>query len=207
MRAYCALTGTLSTKALLIGAGWRWLVTPQNCRKNMRDYALDNGAWGSYQQKRPFDAEAFEKAVTAYGAEADFIVLPDIVMGGARSLALSVSYVGRLSTVNQQLLIPVQNGMALADIAPLLNQRIGIFLGGDTEWKLETGHAWGKLAYTANCYYHVGRVNTARRILWCSSIGADSFDGSSVARFPSTLTLLENARKQPSVFRKNKIPS
>jgi len=49
-------------------------------------------------------------------------------------------------------------------------------------------------------YFHVGRVNTARRIRLCAEAGADSFDGTSVSRYAQTLPLLESARQQPSLL-------
>jgi hypothetical protein len=49
-------------------------------------------------------------------------------------------------------------------------------------------------------HYHVGRVNTARRIRLCAEAGADSFDGTSVTMFSCTLPLLESARRQPSLL-------
>ena len=76
-----------------------------------------------------------------------------------------------------------------------LNPSVGIFLGGSTEWKLQTMEAWGILARRRNCYFHVGRVNSARRIAMCAAASASSFDGTSVARFANTLPRLDGALK------------
>jgi hypothetical protein len=43
-------------------------------------------------------------------------------------------------------------------------------------------------------------VNTMKRIHLCGLAGAHSFDGTSVTKFPSTINLLNNARKQLSLW-------
>lgn len=116
-----------------------------------------------------------------------------------RSLELSESWLPRLIDA-RLVLIPVQDGLTASDVRPLLGNRVGIFLGGSTEWKLATMREWGELAREVGCYYHVARVNTRRRIEMCSEAGATSFDGSSASRFAASLPRLERARCQPSLF-------
>lgn len=203
MQAYCAHTSTKSTQEMVKALKWRWFATPTHAQPNMTDYALDNGAWACHQADKPFDKKAFDKAILKYGDKADFIVLPDIVMGGLKSLALSLQYLERMTQFSK-LLIPVQNGMQAEDVAPYLSEKVGIFLGGDTEWKLSSGPVWGELAMQKKCHYHIGRVNTARRIHWCMDVNADSFDESSIPQFPSTIFELEAARQRPSMLRKKK---
>ena len=94
------------------------------------------------------------------------------------------------------MLIPVQNGMTAADIRPLVNDRVGIFVGGDTDWKISTLPVWGRLAAETGCYLHVGRVNTRRRIKLCATCGVDSFDGTSVSRFAVTIHHLDAEVRQ-----------
>lgn len=202
MIAYASRTGTASTVAALAAAGWGWMVGPLDMggpiRAGMR-YALDNGAWPAFSQGRQWDQEAFEKAVDRYGAGADFIVIPDVVAGGAASLALSLEWLPRLARrgdiADVRLLIAVQNGISHSDVAGLLSDRVGIFVGGDTEWKLKTMIGWGQLARRQGAYVHIGRVNTARRIRLAAAAGANSFDGTSAILFPKTLPALEAARK------------
>lgn len=163
-------------------------------------YALDNGAWTSFQQGENFDAKAFEIAIEKLGAGADFIVVPDIVCGGLASLTFSrrwwdkLHYYPHLSAT--PLLIAVQNGMTPRDIAPLLSKRTGVFVGGTTNWKVHTMARWASLARSRGAICHVGRVNTAKRIHVCEAAGVDSFDGSSASRFAVTLPPLELARQQ-----------
>lgn len=200
MIAYASRTGTRRNLAALRDAGWRILVSARGVLRNEGfRYALDNGAWTAFTQGEPFDVAAFEKALDLMGAEADWVASPDIVGGGMRSLELSESWLPRLIDA-RLVLIPVQDGMTASDVRPLLGNRVGIFLGGSTEWKLATMREWGELAREVGCYYHVARVNTRRRIEMCSEAGATSFDGSSASRFAASLPRLERARCQPSLF-------
>lgn len=175
---------------------------------------LDNGAWGAHQRGVVLDQRAFREHVIRHGRHADFIVAPDVVAGGLDSLALSAGWLPALRGATAVTLIAVQDGMAPADLAPLLSNPferwsralgrfvnpVGIFVGGSTEWKLATMRAWGELARSRRCWLHVGRVNTARRIQLCRDAGVDSFDGKSPVLFPSTLPLLDSARRQQPLF-------
>lgn len=162
-------------------------------------FGLDNGAWSAFQQGREIDLFAFESAVETHGAAADWVVAPDIVAGGLRSLDLTASWLYRLRHL-QLTLIAVQDGMLPHDVAPLMGPRIGIFLGGSTDWKLSTMQRWGDWCMSIGAYYHVARVNTARRIRMAHRGWADSFDGSSASRYAVTLPLLEGARRQPNLL-------
>lgn len=194
MIAYATHTGSTRNRAAIAEFGWRWFMTPTNNGDGYKPYALDNGAWGAFKNKTSFDETAFLKLVERFWENADFIVAPDIVEGGGASLDLSLSWLERLPPVLR--LIPVQDGMIDTDIIPHLSEHVGIFLGGSTKWKLEYGTYWGDVARKHNAYYHIGRVNTYRRVIWCHGIGAHSFDGTSVSRYSSTIHLLDAARRQ-----------
>lgn len=199
--AYASRTGTRTTLAALRGAGWRLLVSATGVwRTEGFPYALDNGAWTSFQQGRPFDEGLFTGLVAQLGAGADWVVAPDIVAGGLKSLAYTEAWLPRLSAYHA--LVAVQDGMSVEDVRPLLSPgRVGLFVGGSTEWKVETIPIWGRLAREAGCYLHVGRVNTAKRMRLCMVSGADSFDGTSVTKFPKTLGLLERTRREECLVR------
>lgn len=179
---------------MLREAGWRLIVSARGVlRTEGFPYALDNGAWTAHQRGEPFDEGAFGRAVDLLGEGADWTVLPDIVAGGLHSLEVSLSWLDR---VPGERLIAVQDGMGPEHVLPYLGPSVGIFLGGSTEWKLATMRRWGELAREAGCRYHVGRVNTRRRIRMCVEAGAHSFDGTSVTRFAASLPKLEAERSQ-----------
>lgn len=204
MIGYASRTGTRRNLDALRRAGWRLMVSAKGpLRPERFRYALDNGAWTAFQRGEPFDVPAFEKAVALLGPGADWIVLPDVVAGGLASLRFSLDWLDTLrnrpALAGARYLLAVQNGMTPRDIAPLAGPEIGIFVGGDTPWKLATMAAWTRLAHERGAICHVGRVNTARRIHLCAAAGADSFDGSGVSRFASTLPPLDLARRQPDI--------
>lgn len=199
MEAYASRTGTKRNLAALEAAGWRLMVSAKGrlCAHGF-GYALDNGAWTAHQRGEPFDEAAFGVAVDCMGADADFIVAPDIVAGGLASLDYSVSWVPRLAGL--PLYLAVQDGMRQRDVEPVLELFVGVFVGGTTEWKERTMRTWAQLARRHGLRCHVGRVNTARRIRLCSAAGAHSFDGSGPSRFSKELQRLDLARRQAHLW-------
>nr|WP_315384166.1 hypothetical protein [uncultured Sphingomonas sp.] len=208
MIGYASRTGTRRNLAALRAAGWHLIVSARGVlRSEGFPYALDNGAWTAFREWQDGakscpdpDLRAFRLALSKVGRNANFIVVPDVVMGGARSWALSRYWLRRLRRDarlrNAKLLIAVQNGFDPWTVAKYLSPRVGVFVGGDTEWKLATMASWAQLAHARGAICHVGRVNTARRIRACEAAGVDSFDGSSASRFAETLPALERARQQ-----------
>ena len=87
-----------------------------------------------------------------------------------------------------------------SSLVHIVTGRVGIFVGGTTEWKLSTLLDWGRFAATSGCWLHVGRVNTTRRIALCAAAGADSSDGSSAVQFPSTEGKLRRASTQADLY-------
>lgn len=201
MLAYAARTGTRRNLAALRRAEWRLLVSAAaSLRTEGFPYALDNGAWAYYQQGRPFDTRAFERALRALGTHADWTTIPDIVAGGQASLELSLGWMRRVLDASPRALLAVQDGLTPGDVVPWLGTRVGLFVGGSTAWKEQTLPQWGTLGRQVGCWVHVGRVNTARRIALCVAAGATSFDGSSASRYGTTLPMLDAARRQLDLF-------
>lgn len=185
--------------------GWGLLAGPADVSRYARleppwRFALDNGAWGCFQRGDQLDERAFLHAVEELHVSADWLVLPDIVTGGMRSLEYSLRWLDELTWVTCPVLIAVQDGMTEADVRPHLSKRVGLFLGGSTEWKLHTMHAWGQLARETGAHYHVGRVNTKRRIRLAISAGAHSCDGTSATVFSVTAGPLAAAAKQQALL-------
>jgi hypothetical protein len=200
MIAYASRTGTRRNLAALRVHGWRLLVSATGClRSEGFPYALDNGAWTAYAQGKPWDEKAFTVALRKLGPGADWTTIPDVVAGGHASLELSLRWMRAVLDESPKALIAVQDGLTPADVSTFLGERVGIFIGGSTDWKLSTMAEWCRLARERRCWVHVGRVNTARRIMACGASGATSFDGTSASRFASTLPLLDAARRQLSL--------
>lgn len=191
---YASRTGTRRNLAALRDAGWRLLVSARGVwRTEGFRYAIDNGAWTSHQNDEPFDVSAFVGVVDLLGCGADWIALPDIVGGGLRSLDFSLQWIDRIPG---RRLIPVQDGMKSGDVRPFLSEAVGIFLGGTTDWKLQTMREWGRLSRSTGCHFHVGRVNSRRRIRMCIEAGAHSCDGTAASRYAVELPKLAAESKQ-----------
>lgn len=202
MIGYASNTGTRRNLDALRASNWRILLTPDNPRPPERlKFAIDNGAWKAFRQGTQFDAEAFADLVDRFGCAADFVVLPDIVAGGMNSLELSRSWIPKLRPL-KNLLLPLQDGMDAESVGAVLREHrnVGLFLGGSTEFKLREMYAWGLVAHSWLRWYHVGRVNSARRIRLCAEAGVDSFDGTSATMYAKSLPLLESSRQQPSLL-------
>lgn len=205
MIGYASRTGTRRNLAALREAGWRLLVTPACVRTEGFSHALDNGAWSAFCQQKPWDERAFCMALSKVGSTADFTVAPDIVAGGMQSLDLSLKWLPRLLDSTSRVLIAVQDGMSATDVEPYLSDRVGIFVGGSTEWKLSSLPQWSRLSLRVGSYLHVGRVNSARRIRLCALHSVHSVDGTSASRFAKSLPRLDNAIRQPSLFNNHEV--
>lgn len=201
MVGYFSQTNGRRNLAVLQKHGWRCLLTPYSTGgPHGLGYAIDNGAWHSFAQGVPYDAARFRDLLAERGPGSDWCVVPDIVEGGLESLAFSRSWLPEVLQSSPRALVAVQDGMTRDDVRPLLGPRVGIAVGGSTEWKERTARYWGRLAAEVGTYLHVLRVNTVRRIAICADAGADSFDGSSVSRFSCNVPRLTEAARQQSLW-------
>jgi hypothetical protein len=201
MLMFATGTGTKRNLAGMRANGWGLLLTPDRPEllTGFAAVAIDNGAWGAHQCGEEWTPDKFCKLVDKHGAIAHWVVAPDIVCGGLESLARSVQWLPWLLDRCRRVLIAVQDGITATDLMPLVNDRVGIFVGGSTNWKIETLPMWGELAKNSGCYLHVGRVNSAKRIRLCAMSGADSVDGTSGTRFAVTIPPLSVACSQAAL--------
>lgn len=207
MITYTARTATRRNIAALSARDWGWLISPTDQRGpavlgGMR-HAIDNGAWGAHQSGKPWSADAFRRCFERHGPGSDFVVAPDIVAGGQASLNMSRLWLPELLGVDalakSSILIAVQDGMTPRDVEPLIGGRVGLFLGGSTDWKLETMAQWGAFAAERGVWFHVARVNTTRRTSMAIAAGAWSIDGTG-ARFAVNIPKLDGAARQSDLF-------
>jgi hypothetical protein len=146
-------------------------------------YSVDNGAFHAWANNKPFNEAAFLKTldrVDSLSRKPEFVVCPDIVAGGLKSLEFSMKWLKERPRDDYYL--AVQDGMNIYDVEPIINLFKGLFVGGSMDWKLATGGDWVKLAHKHGLKCHIGRVGTFRRLLWAKRIGADSVDSSTFAQ-------------------------
>lgn len=188
---------------LIEAAGWRFMVSPYTAQCNGLElgvpYAIDNGAWGAFVHKKPWNESEFMWIVDALGHAADFVVIPDVVANKDETLKIAEHWIKKLDGL--PLYLALQDGMTWTDADAFTSSVAGFFLGGSTDWKLKSMIEWGSFCHTRGKRLHVGRVNTVRRIRLCYDSGADSFDGSSVTRFAKkNLRRLNNEVAQMQMF-------
>jgi hypothetical protein len=211
-------TGTKTTLKAAKKARWWIMVSAAGVwrTEDFEKWVAENGAYNDFQEKQPFSVARFVRFLAWVAAEIragrppQWIVLPDIVCGGEDSLNLSMNWLRWLRRCaafrGQTFMLCVQNGMdtckrMLARIKRVIGPKVGIFVGGDSNWKEVTARFWCQLARSVGGLSHVGRVNTARRIEIVGDAGAHSFDGTSVTRFPKTLQPLDRARRNEVIKR------
>ena len=113
------------------------------------------------------------------GINLDFIVVPDIMASGKRSLDFSLEWAtGRLKTA-PNLALAVQDGLEPHDVAPHLGLFTHLFVGGSVEWKWSTVGQWVELAHSKGLKCHVGQVGKLDRLELCESLRVDSIDSTS----------------------------
>ncbi len=199
MDAFASRTGTKRNLAALREAGWGLFVAAAGVHRHegFRFWA-ENSAYTWWQRGLPFQVEPWQRLLDSHGRDplCEGIVAPDIVCGGAESLRLTLSWLPRLLEYGPRVYLPVQPEIAPRDVAPLLSDRVGLFVGGDDLWKETTCALWARLAHNHGARCHVGRVNSRRRLLICKAAGADSFDGSGPSRFAVVTAEMERFRAE-----------
>jgi hypothetical protein len=154
-------------------------------RRTASGWFLDCGAFVDWRAGRTFDLVRWERDLryVAYRIEAgelqapDFVVVPDLVGGGAASLARSLEMVEWVPTELPVRYLVVQEGMTPAQVAEVLLHFGGLFVGGASmEWKLGTAPEWIALAHAHGRRCHIGRIGTLARLELARRLGADSVD-------------------------------
>ena len=152
-----------------------WLISPDGWRKppSWMPYALDNGAFGAWLNKREWDEQKFIDLLDRAKSHTRprWVAVPDVVADAEATKAKWVEWHRRIrSIMNVPLAFVVQDGMT-ADDVPVTAEVI--FVGGSTEWK------WRNLRHWTQHFdrVHVGRVNSERLLWMAHDAGAESCDG------------------------------
>jgi len=162
------------------------LLTPLTRYKNAGlPYAIDNGAFSG------LDAAAFGALLEREQPNKErclFVVCPDVVGSARRTLELFERR--RLWIRGWPIALVAQDGQ---ENLPVPWDDIDcIFVGGNDPWK--ESQASRDLVRTAKALdkrVHVGRVNTWKRYKLFADLGADTCDGSGIARYSHMLRDIE----------------
>lgn len=183
-----------------LGCVTEQLFTPLNGftrQKPAEHFAIDNGAFAR------FDRAAFERRLAKHWDERHlcrFVAVPDVVGSARRTLEVFDYWHDELR--GWPLALVAQDGQE--DLPIPWDLIRAIFIGGATEWK-EGRHAAAcvKAAKALGKWVHVGRINTPERFRHFEKLGADSCDGSGLARYSHMrLKIRDRDREdeQPTLF-------
>jgi hypothetical protein len=165
--------------------------------------AVDNGAWRAFASGKLWDEYAFLKLVSRVIDDLDmmpdFIILPDIVGGGLRSMFRSLRFVERLEGP-VPLALAVQDGLEPNHVAGHAEKFGYIFVGGTEEWKWATAKQWVEFAHAKGLKCHIGRAGTPEKLELARELGADSVDSSSIVRNDTWINLERYKDPHPSLF-------
>jgi hypothetical protein len=145
-------------------------------------YAVDNGAFSSWINNRPWDPVKFLKLLDkleTVSRAPDFVIVPDKVAAGNESLDFSLAWRDKLPNIGTRYYLAVQDGMSSERVDDVLDSFGGLFVGGTMDWKLQTAEEWVELAHVHRKPCHIGRIGTWGRIVWAAQIDADSIDSTS----------------------------
>jgi len=171
---------SLDECAAQLGTEVEQFFSPQTYRRAQqpeRRFCVDNGAFGN------FDGDLFLRLLQRERARIDlcrFVAVPDVVASAARTREVFDLWAPKID--EWPLAYVVQDGQ---EYTPIPWDRIAaIFVGGSTEWKEgPAAAACVKAAKMFGKWVHVGRVNTPGRFEHFDKLGADSIDGTGLARY------------------------
>lgn len=165
-------------------------LTRYRLRDPARPWAIDNGA---YTQ---FEAEAFLSLLDRDFQHKDtclFVAVPDVV-GSARR-TLEVFEYWKIKIAGWRPALVCQDGQE--DLPIPWGAIAAVFIGGTSKWKCSEGAAQiVKAAKILGKWVHVGRVNHSERFDHFLQLGADSIDGTGIARY----THMREAIRDQGVF-------
>jgi len=163
-----------------IGCPVGQLLTPLT-RYRLRDpdrpWAIDNGAFAN------LDISALEALLRREDHHRDrclFVTVPDIVASAQRTAEVFELWAPKL--IGWKLAYACQDGQENVRIP--WNDIAAVFIGGSTNWKcsihveqiIKTAKLFGK-------WVHIGRLNHPARYEHFAGLGADSCDGTGIARY------------------------
>lgn len=184
-----------------IGVPVGQLLTPLT-RYKLRDpgrpWAIDNGGF------KRLDIPAFKSLLQReehHREQCLFVAAPDIVGSAQRTLELFDFFAPVL--VGWKVALVCQDGQ---EHLPIPWDRIGaVFIGGSTNWKcsvhveriIRTAQIFGK-------WVHVGRVNHPERFRHFEELGADSCDGTGLARYSHMRVNVSQRGNEVTLFDRGK---
>jgi hypothetical protein len=169
-------------------------LTRYRLRDPSRPWAIDNGGF------KRLDIPAFDALLAREAHHQErclFVTVPDIVGSAQRTLELFAHFTPGLS--GWRLALVCQDGQEALPIP--WTDIAAVFIGGSTNWKcsahveqiIRTAKVLGK-------WVHVGRVNDPQRFAHFEALGADSCDGTGLARYTHMRRAVANRNDQAGLY-------
>ena len=174
------------------------LITPLTGYSRWTDtFAIDNGAYTMFRIER---FQAILQRESEHKDKCLWVAVPDCV-GSARRTREIWKYRFDMVPAGWPLAYVCQNGSE--DIGIPWDECEAVFIGGDDAWK-DGPHAAAivKTAKVLRKIVHIGRVNSRKRYLHFAKLGADTCDGSGLARYDAVVerTLVRRVSHTKSLF-------
>ena len=190
-------TNKLDVAQAEIGCEVEQLLTPLTRFSRQRldhHFTVDNGAFSK------FDAAGFLSLLAREeGARhlCRWVAVPDVVGSALRTAEVFERWKGRIA--GWPLAYVCQDGQE--DLPIPWDEIAAVFVGGTTDWKMSR-HAAAivKAAKAIGKWCHVGRVNTPGRLEYFEELGADSIDGSGLARYSHMRKAIHENAIQPKLL-------
>jgi hypothetical protein len=168
-------------------------LTRYKAQKPKDRFAIDNGAFSK------FNANGFRSLLRREYTRISlcrFVAVPDVVCDARRTL--EVFHRWKTELAEWPLALVCQNGQESLEIP--WDEIAAVFIGGDTDWKMGA-HAAAciKAAIALGKWVHIGRVNTPGRYEYFKELGADSIDGSGLARYTHMREKINRANNEPQL--------
>lgn len=162
-------------------------------------FGVDNFAFSHFDPKKFI---ALLKREQSRKSLCRFVAVPDVVGSARRTIEVFNHWRYEPILKGWPLALVAQDG--LEDLPIEWDAIAAIFIGGSTKWKM-SDHAAAivKAAKAIGKWVHVGRVNTPGRFEYFESLGADSIDGSGLARYSWMRDRIWKAQNQPNLLSQN----
>lgn len=165
-------------------------LTNRNSKRPEQHFAMDNGAFSK------FEAKVFLSLLKKHEPRKDlcrFVAAPDVVGSARRTSECFKHWQPRL--VNWPVAYVCQDGQEDLDIP--WDYCTAVFIGGSTKWKeSEFAAQIVKASKVIGKWCHVGRVNTPERLEHFENLGADSIDGTGLARYSHMRNKIQGSKLQ-----------
>lgn len=165
-------------------------LTRYRLRDPSRPWAIDNGAYAK------LDIPALTSLLEREGHHRErclFVAVPDIVSSARRTLEVFEHWKGRLTGWN--LALVCQDGQEHLPIP--WDAIAAVFIGGSTNWKASpAAEHIVRAAKAIGKWVHIGRVNHPERFEHFLKLGADSCDGTGIARYTHMREAIANRGHQ-----------